>query len=98
LSRSKLLNTAGKLFALKHSFHRWHKVAASARLNHVAQCTQPESFLYYIRGGFLSEENDLGVWNELANLPARLDSIQAGQTDIQQNQIRLKLDGFLDRG
>jgi hypothetical protein len=54
--------------------------------------------LHYILGGFLRQKNYFGVWNELPDLPARLNSIQARETDIEQNQVRVKLFGLLDGG
>jgi hypothetical protein len=54
--------------------------------------------MYYVVRGFLSQENYFGVGNELANLPTRLNSIQTGETDIEQNQIRAKLRSLLDCG
>jgi hypothetical protein len=54
--------------------------------------------LHYILGGFLGQKNYFGVWNEFPDLPARLNSIQARETDIEQNQIRVEVFGLLDGG
>jgi hypothetical protein len=54
--------------------------------------------LHYILGGFLGQKNYFGVWNELPDFPARFNSIQARETDIEQNQIRVEFFGLLDGG
>jgi len=94
--RANYSKTTDILFAFKDSFHSREQVAASARLNNVAQCPQAERLLHYILGGFLGQKNYFGAWNDLADLPASLNSIQSGETDVEQNQIRLKLLSLLD--
>jgi hypothetical protein len=54
--------------------------------------------LHYILGGFLGQKNYFGAWNDLADLPASLNSIQTGETDVEQNQIGVKFFGLLDGG
>jgi hypothetical protein len=52
--------------------------------------------LYQFRGRLLTEEQDFCRKSELAQSPADLKTVQAGQSDIQQNQIRLQPFGLLD--
>ena len=67
------------LISRKHCFHGRQQVAAGSSFNNITQRTQAERFLHYILGGFLGQVNYLGVWNEFANSPAGLNSIQTGR-------------------
>ena len=46
---------------------------------------------------FLTDEENLGLWRKLADLPSSLDTIQLRKADIQQNQVRPKFLCLLNR-
>ena len=45
----------------------------------------------------LTQEDNLGVGGELSYPPGGFDSIQFGETDVQQNYVRFQVLGFLNR-
>lgn len=53
--------------------------------------------LHDFDGTVLTDEKYFGIRREFANLPACFHSIQDGETDVEENQIRLELLRQLDR-
>jgi hypothetical protein len=96
--RANYSSATNILFARKDSFHSREQVGASSSFHNITQCAQAERLLHYILGGFLGQKNYFGAWNDLADLPASLNSIQTGETDVEQNQIGVKFFGLLDGG
>ncbi len=66
-------------------------------LHHVARRPQVESFLHNISRRFLTQEDNSGLWGEFADLASGCDTVQVWEPDIEHNQVRFQLTGFLDR-
>jgi hypothetical protein len=88
--------TANETPTLKRCSNGWQQVSSSTHLMNVAHCPQLKGFSYDVRIGFLADEQDFRMGSDDANSPGGFHSIQLGKSDIKEDQIRLKLFGFLD--
>jgi len=52
-------------------------------LMNVARC-QVESFLYYVGRTVLTQKQDLGSRRDFLNLSSGFDSVESGQSNVQQ--------------
>ena len=64
------------------------------RFHDIPQRAQTESFFHHIGGGFLSHKDYFGFRRESANFPGGLESIQTGEPDVQQDQVRMQFFRF----
>jgi hypothetical protein len=76
--------------------NRLNNLLVRRRLQQVAarastECL-PQEVLVVLRG----ENEDLCAWRLLANLPCRLDAVDLGQVDIDDDDIRLLLNRKID--
>ena len=91
-----LLNAADKLLSEKYGVNSRRKVALGARFQNVCPRPQVKSFLYDVGRGFLTHEDYFGFRGKFPNLPCGSDSIQGGESDVKQYQIRLQFFRFLN--
>jgi hypothetical protein len=86
-----------ELLALSNRLDRGNQLACRIGFHHVALCSEPEGFLHDLNGGLLTEKKNFRIRGNLANSSTSFDAIQNGQPNIQQDQIRLKVFGSLNR-
>ena len=53
-------------------------------------------FVYHVGRRFLANKQDFSAGTDLANSLCDFYPVQNGQSDIEQNQVRLKFFSFLD--
>jgi len=83
LLRHRLGNNTDALHAVK-----WKK-ACGILLNDIAYRTRLQRFIYDVRGTVLAYEQDLRLRSTPEDLSCRLDSIQLGKANVQQDQVWL---------
>ena len=89
-------SAAAKLLVLHDGFHGNYQLLSGVDLNHVTPCAEVEGFSHDISRGFLSEENNSCIRSKFADSASGIDSVQPGQTDIEQNQVGLQSLGLTD--
>ena len=85
-----------KLLAPQNRFDSRPKIALDVHLINVALSAHAQSCPHDAEVTDLTEEDNLGAGRELSYLPGGFDSIQLGETDIQQNYLRFQVSGFLN--
>jgi hypothetical protein len=76
--------------ALKDRFQRRQQLSAGIHLEHVAHSAQVKRLLRYFEGGILTYEKYSARGKEFADASTGFDSVQTGEGDVQQNQVRLQ--------
>jgi hypothetical protein len=88
---------AQKLLPRHNRFHGGNQFVAGIRLQNVTMSARGESRLRYLGIEHLTHEEYFGIGSDLANVSSGSNSIQLGESDVQQNQIRLQIVRFQNR-
>src|SRR5579864_9756913 len=88
---------ANKVLPLKDGFHSREQVAGGIRLYDIAERACAQGFLYNVRRAIFTYEEDFRVGRNASDSSCGFDSIQARESNIQQNQICLELPRLLNR-
>jgi len=91
------LGAADEPLSPKYGVDSSQEVAYGTRFQNVCRRPQAKSFLYNVGGRLLTQEDDFGFRGKFPNLPRGLDSIQGGESDVKQYQIRLQFCRLLNR-
>lgn len=83
--------------AQENCFHGSEQLASGFCFDNVAPCAQAKGFLHHLSRRFLSQEEDFRFRTTFANFSSGFDSVQTGESDVQQNQIRLQFHRLLNR-
>ena len=75
---------------------RSQEIGTDSDFENISEGSEIESFLSDFGGRFLSDEDDFRGGDKVANEAGGLDSIEAGEADVEKNQIRLELRRFLN--
>lgn len=94
--REDRLRAADKHLSLKYGVNSSQEVTLGTCFYNVRPRPQVKSFLDDVGRGFLTQEDYLGFRGKFPNLPCGSDSIQGGESDVKQYQIRLQFFRFLN--
>ena len=67
------------------------------QLKNVARAARAQSFLHYIGGRFLTQEEYFALGRQLLNSSSRFDPIQFWEPNVEHYQVRLQFFGFPNR-
>lgn len=81
---------ADKTLALHDHLHGNQQFPPGLYFGYVTPRTQSECFVYHLRRGFLSKEDNSCVGRKATDLPSRFEPIQFWQADIEEDQIGLQ--------
>jgi hypothetical protein len=71
-----------------HDFHRNQEIAVHVYFQNVAFSAHTERYFHHFRRRFCGQVDDFRFRHKLADLSGGFDSVQAGKSDVQQNQVR----------
>jgi hypothetical protein len=94
--RTAALFAADKIPSGPDRFHGGQQVGGESGFKNVAGGSQAESFLHYQRRRFLAHEENPGVGGEFANETSGVESIHSGESDVEENQVRVQFGGLLN--
>jgi hypothetical protein len=84
--------------ALKHRIDRRHEILVTSQLVQVPSGTQAQRLADDVGIEFVADEEHLRLWSDSRKLPRDVESAQAWQAEVEQNDLRLERFGFFDRG
>src|SRR5215469_2842556 len=88
VSRQTMTN---KLSALEDQIDSRQQVAGGIRLDEVTPGTRTQCRFRYVPRAVSAHEENFGRRRNLSDSAGGLDSIEGGETEIEQNQARLQL-------
>jgi len=90
------LGAADKPLPSKYGFNSRQEITFGTRFYNVCPRPQVKSFLYDVGRRLLTQEDYFGFRGKFPNLPCSTDSIQGGESDVKQDQIRFQFFRFLN--
>jgi len=86
-----------ELLPLTHGADRSQQLRSCINFGNVSVPARVQRILHHLQGIVLTQKDDLRVGRDSAYPPGSLNAADSWQADVQENQVRPKLFGFLDR-